>query len=127
MVEKKWRNNIISARMNDEFPRSFSICDVDGAVHVFYSGNKKRIIIYESKFKNEELTDSQTRMLYMLEEYFDFSKCDRYSGVYIFVGENANFDEISIYKIESKQQIFKAIISIKQLYGLFSNNDPFKL
>ena len=53
-MKDTWHNNRISEKLNKEYKKDFSICDIDGAVRCNYI-NKTRFIIYESKNENEKL------------------------------------------------------------------------
>jgi len=96
-----WHNNKISKRLDEEFPHNFSICDIDGAVRVFYKEDgsyKTRLVIYESKHKNESPSQTQLQTLYILAQNIQWENFDKYSGVFlIFHDEGAK--TLSVNKI----------------------------
>lgn len=82
-----WHNNRISEKLNKEFARDFSICDIDGVVRCHYRLNgktKTRLIIYESKNdKEKKMGKSQLMSLKQIEQSIDWRNFDRYSGLYV--------------------------------------------
>lgn len=85
-MKNDWHNNLISKRLDEEYPHDFSICDIDGVTRVFYkakNGYKNRLIIYESKHKNEPASQQQLETLFLLNDIIDWSKLDSRSGLYL--------------------------------------------
>ena len=82
-MKNTWHNNRISEKLNKEYKKDFSICDIDGAVRCQY-GKQTRLIIYESKNINERLMgSSQLITLKILNDCIEWKKFDAYSGVYV--------------------------------------------
>jgi hypothetical protein len=81
-----WQNNRISEKLYNEYPRDFSICDIDGAVRCHYSdnGTQTRFILYESKNEGEKpMGKSQYLTLKFLRDSIDWHRFDRYSGLFV--------------------------------------------
>lgn len=115
-----WHNNRISEKLNTNFPKDFSICDIDGAVRCEYNLDgiwKKRFIIYESKNENEKkMGDSQKKTLKLINDSIDWSKFDSYSGLYILKILNIE-DKILWFNIN--QELVRTT-NFKELYNIFS-------
>lgn len=78
-----WHNNRISEKLNKEYKKDFSICDLDGVVRCHYK-DKTRFIIYESKNENEKsMGKSQLLTLQILDNSINWNNFDEYSGVYV--------------------------------------------
>ena len=101
-MKNSWHNNKISKRLDEEYPHDFSICDIDGICRCFYKQNntwKTRFIIYESKEKNEEASQTQLQSLYELQTNIKWENFDEYSGVYLLKHDEA-VEKIDMYKIK---------------------------
>ena len=115
-----WHNNRISEKLNKEYKKDFSICDIDGAVRCAYIKNNvwhNRFIIYESKNEYEkDIGDSQLKTLKLINDNFNWTKFDEYSGVFI----------IKIIDLENELQwfnlqgIFIRTTTFDELYNIFS-------
>jgi hypothetical protein len=115
-----WHNNRISEKLNKEYSKDFSICDIDGVVRCNYyaEGIKKtRFIIYESKNEFEKsMGISQLSSLKLIRDSIDWKKFDEFSGVYV----------LKIIDLESKiiwytldgVEIRKT--TFKEVYNIFS-------
>jgi len=119
-MEKEWYNNRISKKLNTEYPKDFSICDIDGAVRFGYykEGIKKtRFIIYESKNENEKkMGTSQLETLRTLKNAIDWTRFDEYSGVFVLHIKDLEND-IIWYDLEGNKI---RTVTFKELYNLFS-------
>jgi hypothetical protein len=115
-MKDTWHNNRISLKLNTDYKKDFSICDIDGLVRCNY-GNKTRFIIYESKNKNEKkMGDSQLLSLRTLDNAIDWTKFDEYSGVFVLQIIDLE-NEIIWYNLKGVE-IRKT--NFKELYNLFS-------
>jgi len=115
-MKDTWHNNRISEKLNKEYKKDFSICDIDGAVRCNYV-NKTRFIIYESKNENEKLMGaSQLITLKILNSSIDWTKFDEYSGVFVLKIIDLE-NEIIWYSLEGIE-IRKT--TFKELYNIFS-------
>lgn len=99
-----WCNNLLNKRINEELPKDFSLCDLDGCVHCFYPGGI-RFIIYECKRKNEKLSLSQLRALKLLKDSIDWTKFDNYSGVFIIKELTENFEILTIEDLNEHELV----------------------
>jgi len=119
-MKDTWHNNRISKKLNEEYPRYFSICDIDGAVRCNYFNQEKcRFIIYESKNENETLSPTQLETLKLLNENINWnSNCfDNSSGVYII--KIIDIDKYLEW-YDLNDNLIKTT-TFKQLYKIFSN------
>tara|TARA_Y100001938_G_C7809057_1_gene290948 strand:+ start:71 stop:454 length:384 start_codon:yes stop_codon:yes gene_type:complete len=86
-MKDTWHNNRISKKLNEDFPKDFSLCDIDGAIRCHYKKNnefKTRFIVYESKNKTEKkMGSSQKQTLKTINEAIDWNKFDEFSGLFI--------------------------------------------
>jgi len=105
MNKEYWQNNLFNKRINEEFPKKFSLCDLDGIITFFYE-DKVRLIIYETKRNYEDCSKTQLTTLNLLRESIDWNKFDEWSGVFLIKGMNDNFNISEIYKIEDKRLKF---------------------
>ena len=115
-----WHNNRISEKLNKEYKKDFSICDIDGAVRCAYIKNNvwhNRFIIYESKNEKEkDIGDAQLKTLKLINNNFNWTKFDEYSGVFI----------IKIIDLENELQWFNLqgilirTTTFDELYNIFS-------
>lgn len=115
-----WHNNRISEKLNKEYKKDFSICDIDGAVRCAYIKNNvwhNRFIIYESKNEKEkDIGDAQLKTLKLINDNFNWTKFDEYSGVFI----------IKIIDLENELQWFNLqgilirTTTFDELYNIFS-------
>lgn len=115
-----WHNNRISEKLNKEYKKDFTICDIDGAVRCAYIKNNvwhNRFIIYESKNEYEkDIGDAQLKTLKLINDNFNWTKFDEYSGVFI----------IKIIDLENKLQWFNLqgilirTTTFDELYNIFS-------
>lgn len=119
-MSKTWHNNAISKILNEEFKKDFTLIDIDGAVRCHYKDNgifKTRFIIYESKWKNErKMKDAQLKSLKQLRDIIDWSKFDRYSGLFVFKVIDIK-ESIIWYSLEG---VKIRETTIKELYDIFS-------
>lgn len=118
-----WHNNRISYKLNKEYPKNFSICDIDGAVRFEYYKNNikyKRLIIYESKNQFEKkMGKSQLETLKLIKNSINWDLFDLYSGV--FVLKIIDIDNtIEWYSLEG---LLIRITNFENLYSIFSNKD----
>ena len=115
-MKNTWHNNRISEKLNKEYKKDFSICDIDGAVRCQY-GKQTRLIIYESKNINERLMgSSQLITLKILNDCIEWKKFDAYSGVYVLKIIDLE-NEIIWYNLKGVE-IRKT--TFKELYNIFS-------
>jgi hypothetical protein len=119
-MENEWYNNRISKKLNIEYPRDFSICDIDGAVRFGYYKDRvhnNRFIIYESKNELEKpMGKSQLTSLKMLSDAIDWTKFDEYSGVFVFKIIDLE-NEILWYDLQGNKI---RTVTFKELYNIFS-------
>ena len=111
-----WHNNRISEKLNKEFKKDFSMCDIDGAVRCQY-GRNTRFIIYESKNEMERpMGTSQLTTLKLLNDSVKWENFDDYSGVYVM--KIIDLENLIIWfdvkGIEIRRTTFK------ELYKIFS-------
>lgn len=113
-----WQNNRISKKLNEEYPRDFSICDIDGAVRCFYGGDvfKIRFIIYESKNDYEKITETQLKTLKLLSDSINWKIFDDYSGVVIL--KIIDIDDRIVWE-DLNGNIIRTT-NFKELYNIFS-------
>jgi len=115
-MKDTWHNNRISLKLNTEYKKDFSICDIDGLVRCNY-GNKTRFIIYESKNENEKkMGDSQLLSLRTLNNGIDWTKFDEYSGVFVLKIIDLE-NKIIWYNLQGDEI---RSTSFKELYKIFS-------
>lgn len=117
---KSWHNNRISKKLNEEYDKTFSLCDIDGMIRTHYydkSCLKTRFIIYESKNDLEKkMGSSQLKSLRLLESSVNWNSFDSFSGLFI----------LKIIDIENKIEWYKLngklirTTNFKQLYEIFS-------
>jgi hypothetical protein len=115
-----WHNNRISKKLNEEYNKTFSLCDIDGMIRTHYYDKgclKTRFIIYESKNEMEKkMGGSQLKSLSLLESSIDWSKFDCFSGLYIL--KILDIDKkIEWYKLNGKLIRTSNFI---ELYKIFS-------
>lgn len=119
-MENEWYNNRISKKLNIEYPRDFSICDIDGVVRFGYYKDRvqnNRFIIYESKNEIEKsMGKSQLTSLKMLSDAIDWTKFDEYSGVFVFKIIDLE-NEILWYDLQGNKI---RTVTFKELYNIFS-------
>ena len=119
-MKNDWQNNRISKKLNLEYKKDFSICDIDGAVRCQY-GEKTRFIIYESKNEYERnMGNSQLTTLRLLQDAINWQKFDEYSGVFVLKIidlDKDNIKEIVWYDLKGTE-IRKT--TFKELYNIFS-------
>lgn len=119
-MKNTWHNNRISEKLNKEYSRDFSICDIDGVVRCHYKVNgktKTRLIIYESKNKNEKkMGKSQLLSLNHLNDSIDWPKFDNYSGLFVIV-INDLIKDLRWYDLKGN---LKLITNFDELYNIFS-------
>ena len=94
-----WQNNKLNKRINEELPHDFSLCDLDGVVHCFYEGGI-RLIIYESKNKGERISETQLRLLNIMNNAVDWSVFDYHSGIFFIRALDDNFNKMEILDLE---------------------------
>ncbi len=119
-MKHTWHNNRISQKLEEEFPRDFSICDIDGTVRYEYEeGNKLkcRLIIYESKNQFEKISKSQIKTLKKINNNIKWSSFDETSGIYII--KIIDIDNcLEWYDLDNK---LIATTTFKELHGIFTN------
>ena len=126
-MREYWQNNLIGKTLNEDYPRKFSLCDIDGLIRMGYYLNKvnyQRLIIYESKFENERpMKKPQLDSLKMLYNSIDWSKFDKYSGLFVL---KVSTDEGKISNIKWYDLNYKFIrnTSMDEFYNLISNPTP---
>ena len=115
---EEWYNNDIGKRFNEDYPRTFSLCDMDGITRCGYeepvSGKyENRLIIYESKHigekaktdksvqvtKKTEISQPQFDTLCLLKSVINWSKLDNKSGVYAIIHDN-KVRNLKLYDID---------------------------
>ena len=120
-----WHNNRISEKLNLEYPKDFSICDIDGLVKCFYTENNKikvRFIIYESKNIHEKaMGKAQLTSLKILNDSIDWSKFDEFSGVYVLKIIDID-NKIIWYSLDGE---IKRETTFSELYNIFSGKTKF--
>jgi hypothetical protein len=122
MIDKKWCNNPFNARINKEFPKKFSLCDLDGVIRFQYKGGT-RLIIYEVKRSLEYLKEQQEITLWLLKESIDWSKYDNQSGVFVIRALDDNFDKCDIYSFSNEGKLRKiATYEFKEFRKWFYND-----
>jgi hypothetical protein len=98
-----WHNNIISKKLNEEYPRDFSIHDIDGVCRCNYTDDegesKIRLIIYESKYEKEKIGKEQLQTLRLINESMNWDEFDDKSGVFIIRVPDDNVGYMKIYSI----------------------------
>ena len=111
-----WHNNRISEKLNKEYKKDFSLCDIDGAVRCNYSKHI-RFIIYESKnIYEKNMGESQLTTLKVLNDSIDWDNFDEYSGVYVMKIIDLD-NEIIWYNLEGVE-IRRT--TFEELYNIFS-------
>ena len=116
-----WYNNRISEKLNKEYAKDFSLCDIDGCIRCHYKTEdgliKIRFIIYESKNENEkEMGDAQHKTLKMLEQSIKWENFDKYSGLFIIkIIDTSN--KLEWYDLNKKMV---RTTTFNQLYSIFS-------
>lgn len=115
-----WHNNRISKKLNEEYDKTFSLCDIDGMIrtHYYDKGSlKTRFIIYESKNDMEKkMGSSQLKSLRLLESSVNWDSFDSFSGLFI----------LKILDLENKIEWYKLngnlirTTNFKQLYEIFA-------
>jgi|TARA_R100001132_G_C3241178_1_gene71862 uncharacterized protein (DUF2344 family) len=116
-----WHNNRISEKLNKEFPKDFSICDIDGAIRKHYMENNKlntRFIIYESKNKYENLSSAQLKTLKLINDSINWKNFDNYSGLFIIKIIDLE-DKLEWYNLQN--ELIRST-TFEELYNIFSNN-----
>lgn len=116
----EWYNNRIGKELNQNYPKDFSLCDVDGIVRCHYSINEDlftRLIIYESKNNQEKkMGKSQLMSLRKLQEAINWSMFDSMSGVYVL--QIIDIDEnIRWYSLDG---VLIRKTTMSELYKIFS-------
>lgn len=122
-----WHNNRISEKLNKEYPRDFSICDIDGLVRTHYSScgkQKTRLILYESKNQSEKIMgDSQRQSLEMIDKSIDWSAFDECSGVYVIKIIDIE-NSLDVFRVSTREHICN--VSFEELYQIFSAKKSFQ-
>jgi hypothetical protein len=115
-----WHNNRISKKLNEEYDKTFSLCDVDGMIRTHYYDKgclKTRFIIYESKNDMEKkMGSSQLKSLSLLESSIDWNKFDSFSGLFILKILDLD-NKIEWYKLNGK---LIRTTNFNQLYEIFA-------
>jgi hypothetical protein len=104
-----WYNNEIGKRLYEEYRHDFSVCDIDGVCRKFYKQNNSwntRLVIYESKHENEEISDTQLNTLYVLDKSIDWRNFDKYSGIFL-IKHNENLSQLELNKIVNVSETIK--------------------
>lgn len=124
-IDYNWCNNAIGAKLNKDYPRDFSLCDIDGLVRKEYVSSSKhytRMIIYESKHENEKIGTSQLKSLTTLSASIRWENFDNYSGVFI-LRHDEELNDVIVYKIHENDWQRRGEISFETLYAWFSALD----
>ena len=117
-----WCNNRISKNLYEDYPKDFSLCDIDGAVKCFYKDQETgktviRFIIYESKNEHErEMGKSQLSTLKIIDDAINWKQFDKYSGLYVLKIKDID-NEIIWENLQSKE-IRRT--TFEELYNIFS-------
>ena len=118
-MKDSWHNNLIGKRLNERSDwHDFGLCDIDGASLKVYLSNK-RFIIYESKYRMENLSQSQKRILDTLDEAIDWKKFDELSGVFIIRIVDID-EELEWFDLQGK---LIRTTTLDELYEIFSAKD----
>ena len=119
----EWYNNRIGKKLYEEFPRDFSVCDVDGLVRFEYYKNNShytRLIIYESKNEDERpMKSAQYKSLKMIDEAINWHMFDYLSG--LFVLKIRDIDK-SIFWYTMDRELVRET-TFQELYNIFSGKD----
>jgi len=133
-----WCNNSISKKLHFKYKHDFSICDIDGVCRCFYKINDNwitRMVIYESKHKDELASQTQLQSLYFLNKAIRWEIFDKQSGLFFIrimeLDSNNEPDILEINKIIetgwNKWSIEKikenCIINFEQFYNWISAKD----
>ena len=127
-------NSLINKIMNEKYPHSFGLMDIDGISRVEYYKNGiqySRMIIYESKYpmefdKMQRKITSQLRTLLLLNNCINWNKLDNLSGINIFRTEYIQKQEsnklknLDVYTINDLKNPKWKGMSIDELYELLS-------
>ena len=116
-----WCNNRISEKLNQDYPRDFSLSDIDGCIRCHYktiNGEiQTRLIIYESKNEKEkEMGGAQYKTLSILNNSIKWENFDKYSGLFIIKIVDIN-NRLEWYDID--KEVIR-ITTFDQLYRIFS-------
>jgi len=114
-MKNEWYNNEIGKRLHEEYAHDFSVCDIDGVCRCFYKIKGEwhtRLIIYESKYDGEHISDTQLGSLFDLDNAIDWSRFDNYSGTYIII-HNQELTKLKVNKIENISNTLKPDFSLK--------------
>jgi len=137
----EWCNNLISKKLNLRYKHDFSICDVDGVCRCFYKIDDNwitRMVIYESKHKDEIPSQTQLQSLYYLDNSIKWEIFDKRSGLFLLrIMELDSNNEPSILEINKiieigwKKYFLEKIkgnctISFEQFYNWISAKDKRK-
>lgn len=119
----EWYNNRIGKKLYEEFPRDFSVCDIDGLVRFEYYKNNShhtRLIIYESKNEEEKaMKPSQYKSLKLIADAIDWSNFDEFSGLFVLKIRDI---ERSIYWYTMDRKFVRET-TFQELYNIFSGKD----
>jgi len=132
-----WCNNPISKKLNLRYKHDFSICDIDGVCRCFYKVDDwiTRMVIYESKYKDEIASQTQLQSLYYLNEAIKWEMFDKQSGLFlirIMELDSNNEPEIleinKIFEVGWKKYSYEkynetSIINFEQFYNWISAKD----
>jgi len=115
-MKDTWHNNRISKKINEDYPKDFSLCDIDGIVRCHYE-DKTRFIIYESKNENEKpMGKAQLLSLKTLEENINWSNFDKFSGVYVL--KIIDLENMIIWYNLKGEIVYRT--TFEELYKIFS-------
>ncbi len=106
-MKDDWHNNKISKKLDEEYPHDFSICDIDGACRVFYKHegkSKSRLVIYESKYLNEPIHQTQLQTLFEISNSMKWENFDKQSGVFV-IRHDSNVWNLKVHKIKKIRRI----------------------
>ena len=120
-----WCNNDIGAKLNKEYPRDFSLCDIDGVVRTEYVSAScwhTRFIIYESKHPNEHLGESQLRTLTTLSASMNWKQFDDFSGIYL-IKHDMELLKVRIYRVNNNDIQHIGNMSFDMFYAWISAKD----
>ena len=125
-MNRGWHNNIFNKRIWEEFPREFSLEDIDGVIrfHYLIDGNlKTRFILYEIKKVNEKIELPQLKTLFLLKKSINWEKFDEKSGIFIIKALDEFFNQSKILKLyDNKAVLFKDNVDFDYYKEWFYDN-----
>lgn len=126
-VSGSWCNNIISKALNEQCPKDFSTCDIDGVVREEYESGSlhhTRLVIYESKNGNEILGIQQCRTLTTLSASINWSQFDDRSGIFVIRVDNPELTDMRLYQLNEGRELYLCSVpNIERLHYWFAAVD----